>query len=454
MSHAKSSATFVNNLDESIFHDQALWFVREKRDKMMHAFKEWEDLRNSASEIKLHTVKYLGHYLTMFEEKLKANGVQVHWAENAEEHNKIVLDIVSKAKAKKIVKSKSMLMEECELRHYLEKHKLEVVETDLGEHIIQLLDTRPSHIVMPAVHLKRQTVGALFEKYLQTEPGNSDPSYLTKAARKHLRQEFLTADVAMTGVNFGVASEGAFVVCTNEGNADMGVHLSKLHIASMGIEKLVPDLESLAVYTRLLGRSGTGQPITTYTSHFKKPAEGQEIHLIIVDNGRSNAVLDPQHRNILKCIRCAACMNTCPVYRRSGGYSYDYFIPGPIGINTGMIHDPQANHGDLSACSLCYSCSNVCPVKIDLADQIYLFRQELGRSSYSNSKKKNAVDKMLFVLSKPKRFHTALKYSKYLNLIPSFILNSKVVSPWAKYHKMPTFPQKSFHELWKNGEVK
>lgn len=452
--HTKLASKFVKNQEYSTFHDKALWFVREKRDKMMYAVNEWEELRDTASKIKEHTLEHLAHYLSIFEAKALDNGIQVHWAEDAEEHNKIVLDIITKAKAKKIVKSKSMLMEECDMNPYLEERGFKVIETDLGERIIQLQDAKPSHIVMPAIHLKRQTVGELFEKHLYTEPGNSDPTYLTKAARRHLREEFLTADVAMTGVNFGIADEGIFVVCTNEGNADMGVHLSPIHIASMGIEKLIPDLSSLAVFTRLLARSATGQPITTYTSHFQKPANGQEIHLILVDNGRTRLVIDKAHKNILKCIRCAACMNTCPVYRRSGGYSYSYFIPGPIGINIGMSRDPKAYKGDLSACSLCYSCSNVCPVKIDLADQIYAFRQELGKTTEANQKKKSIVKKMQFVLSSPKRFHLALKYAKFLNLIPSFVLNSKWLSPWAKYHKMPSIPKKSFHQLWKKGQVK
>lgn len=454
MSHVKLSSEFVKNKDYSTFHDNALWFVREKRDKMMHTVDEWEQLRDTASKIKEHTINHLAHYLSIFEQKAKENGIEVHWAEDAEEHNKIVLDIVKKAGAKKIVKSKSMLMEECEMNPFLEAHGLTVVETDLGERIIQLQDAKPSHIVMPAIHLKRQTVGELFEKHLHTEPGNSDPTYLTKAARKHLREEFLSADVAMTGVNFAVANDGIFVICTNEGNADMGVHLSPIHIASMGIEKLVPNLDSLSVFTRLLARSATGQPITTYTSHFKKPANGQKIHLILVDNGRSNLVLNKAHNSILKCIRCAACMNTCPVYRRSGGYSYSYFIPGPIGINLGMSHNTKSYKGDLSACSLCYSCSNVCPVKIDLADQIYLFRQELGKSKEADLWKKSIVKKMQFVLGNTKRFHLVLKYAKFLNFIPSFILNNKWLSPWNKYHKMPTIPSKSFHELWKRGEVK
>lgn len=182
-----------------------------------------------------------------------------------------------------------------------------------------------------------------------TEPGNSDPTYLTHAARKALRPKFLGADIAMTGVNFAVASTGALAVCTNEGNADLGTSFPDLHIAIMGLEKVIPDMRALGVFTRLLARSGTGQPVTTYTSLYRRPAPGKEIHVILVDNGRSEWLADAEHRNMLKCLRCGACMNTCPVYRRSGGYSYSYFIPGPLGINLGMLRSPKAHHGNVSA---------------------------------------------------------------------------------------------------------
>ena len=239
-----------------------------------------------------------------------------------------------------------MLAEECGLSPYLEERGIEAVESDLGERIMQLMHRPPSHIVLPAIHVKRQEVGELFEREIGTEHGNSDPTYLTHAAREHLRDKFLHADAAMTGVNFAVASSGAFVVCTNEGNADMGTSFPKLHIAIMGLEKVIPDYDALAIYHRLLARSATGQHSTTYTTHYKRPVEGQEMHIVIVDNGRSRILGNPVHRNMLKCLRCGACMNTCPVYRRSGGYSYSYFIPGPLGINLGMLADPKQYSGN------------------------------------------------------------------------------------------------------------
>ena len=286
-----------------------------------------------------------------------------------------------------MVKSKSMLTEECEMNPYLERHGIDVVETDLGERILQLMHQKPSHIVMPAIHIKQEEVGRLFEKELGSEPGNYDPTYLTYQARLSLRDEFLTADAGMTGANFGVAETGEIVVCTNEGNADMATSVPKLHIAAMGLEKVIPDRRSLAVFQRLLCRSATGQPTTTYTSHFAKARPGGEMHIILVDNGRTDILADGEHWQTLKCIRCGACMNTCPVYRRSGGYSYTYFIPGPIGINLGMGHSPSLYADNVSACSLCCSCDNVCPAKVNLSEQIYLWRQKLDSLGKANQEK-------------------------------------------------------------------
>ena len=221
-----------------------------------------------------------------------------------------------------------------------------------------------------------------------------------------MRGKFLTADVAMTGVNFAVASEGAFAVCTNEGNADLGTSFPDLHIAIMGLEKVVPDYRSLAVFTRLLARSATGQPVTAYTSLYRRPEPGTQIHVVIVDNGRTESLRNEAHRNMLKCLRCGACMNTCPVYRRSGGYSYSYFIPGPLGINLGMLRSPERYAGNVSGCSLCYSCSNVCPARIDLGEQIYAWRQEMDADGVADTRKKLAVEGMDVVMRHKTLFYT------------------------------------------------
>jgi L-lactate dehydrogenase complex protein LldF len=319
--HAENAAPFVADEDRAHWHDQSLWFVRAKRDRQASGIPEWEALREAASAIKTHTLSRLADYLEEFERKATVNGIQVHWARDAAEHNAIVHQILASHGVTRLVKSKSMLTEECHLNPYLEARGIEVTDTDLGERIVQLRKEPPSHIVMPAIHLKREEIGELFHIELGTDKGASDPKYLTEAARSHLRSKFLGAQAGLTGVNFAIAETGGVVVCTNEGNADMGASLPPLHIACMGIEKLIPRAADLSVFLRLLARSGTGQPITAYTSHFNGPLRGGEMHVVIVDNGRRRILGKETLRRSLGCICCGACMNTCTVYRRSGGYS-------------------------------------------------------------------------------------------------------------------------------------
>ena len=448
--HAVKAKAFLKNEARASWHDKALYAVREKRDRQAFSLPEWEQLRNAASAIKEHTLSHLADYLEEFERNATANGIVVHWAETGEEMNAIVAKIIEERGAKHLVKSKSMLAEECHLAPYLEKRGVEVVESDLGERIVQLMECAPSHIVLPAIHIKREEVGELFEHKLSTEKGNSDPTYLTHEARKHLRKKFLSADVSMTGVNFAIASEGAFAVCTNEGNADMGTSFTDTHIAIMGLEKIIPDMASLGVFTRLLARSATGQPITTYTSIYRKPEEDKQIHLIIVDNGRTASLANDEHRNMLKCMRCGACMNTCPVYRRTGGYSYSYFIPGPLGINLGMLRSPESYGGNVSGCSLCYSCSGVCPAKVDLAEQIYMWRQQMAPLGIADKKKMMIVKAMNLMMRNPKLFNTALRVAPY---IPRFVYNNGI-NPWCSSgREMPHFAEKSFRVLWQSGKI-
>lgn len=287
MNHAEAAEIFNRDEARVNWHDKALWHVRKKRDEAVKQIPEWEQLREWASQIKANVLAQLDDYLIQFEEQATANGIQVHWASSAKEHNEIVLNILKKRGAAKVVKSKSMLTEECHLNPYLQQKGIEVIDTDLGERIVQLANEPPSHIVMPAIHKKRSEIDELFQEHLGTKPSGGDEVYLTREARKHLRQKFLEADAGITGVNFAIAETGGIVVCTNEGNADMGVNLASLHIACMGIEKIIPLQEHLAVFLRLLARSATGQPITTYSSHFIKPRPGTEMHIVIVDNGRT-----------------------------------------------------------------------------------------------------------------------------------------------------------------------
>jgi len=386
--HAALAQEFNKDEDRVNWHDETLWWIREKRDRSVHQLPEWENLREAASEIKNNVLSNLHDYLLQFEKNALANGIIVHWAADAAEHNKIVHQLLDEAKVVRMVKSKSMLTEECGLNEYLADHGIEVIDSDLGERIVQLAHEPPSHIVLPCIHKKKEEIGELFHKHLGIAAGISDPQFLTETARQHLREIFLTRKVALTGVNFAVAETGEFVVCTNEGNADMGAHLADVHIASMGIEKIIPERKHLGVFLRLLTRSATGQPITTYSSHFKKPRPGKQMHIILVDNGRTVQLGRKDFRNSLKCIRCAACMNTCPVYRRSGGHSYHTAIAGPIGSILAPNLDMK-KYADLPfASTLCGSCSNVCPVKIDIHEQLYKWRQVIVKNGYAPTAKK------------------------------------------------------------------
>jgi L-lactate dehydrogenase complex protein LldF len=438
--HATAAHEFLSDSKRAAWHDQTLWMVRTKRDRMAARVPEWEQLRDAASQIKEHTLSKLADYLEEFTSKAEANGVQVHWARDGDEHNRIVLDILQRRGAKHLVKSKSMLTEECHLNTHLQEHGVEVIDTDLGERIVQLDQKPPSHIVMPAIHLQRKDVGDIFHKHLGTAAGMDDAQALTEAARQHLRGHFLQADAAMTGVNFAIAETGGFVVCTNEGNADMGAHLAPVHIACMGIEKLIPKQEHLGVFIRLLARSATGQPSTVFTSHFLKPRPGQEMHIVLVDNGRSRQLARPDFRKSLACIRCAACFNTCPVYRRSGGYSYSYFIAGPIGSILAPNVDGAAHASMPFASTLCGSCTAVCPVKIDIHGQLLKWRQEITREGHAPKLKGIAMGLTSFGFKHPRLYRIGGWFMrKFLPLV-----NLLKLDPWTKHRDLPEPPAQTF----------
>jgi L-lactate dehydrogenase complex protein LldF len=448
--HAALSALFNKDEARVDWHDETLWFVRAKRDKAAHNIPEWESLRETASLIKNNVLSNLHNYLIEFEAQAQQNGVTVHWAANAAEHNQIVHSILKKHEVDRLIKSKSMLTEECHLNEYLKEHGIDVIDTDLGERIVQLAKEPPSHIVLPCIHKKKEEIGELFHEHLGTPEGMSDPVFLTAAAREHLRETFLTRRAAITGVNFAVAETGEFVVCTNEGNADMGAHLADVHIACMGIEKIIPRRKNLGVFLRLLTRSATGQPITTYSSHFKKPRPGQEMHIVLVDNGRTTQLSRPDFRNSLKCIRCAACMNTCPVYRRSGGHSYHTAVAGPIGSILAPNLDMK-EYADLPfASTLCGSCSNVCPVKINIHEQLYKWRQVIVKEGYADPKKKLAMKAMEFTLSSPFVYRNAGKAGRWFMKHAPFTVNNKL-NLWYQHREMPEVPKESFGEWYKKN---
>ena len=446
MNHAQLADAFIADRPRAAWHDQTLWFVRAKRDKAAQALPEWELLRECAAAIKAHTMGRLADYLEQFESEATRRGAIVHWARDAAEHNQIVLELLQSRGVRRLVKSKSMLTEECHLNPYLERHGIQVVDTDLGERIVQLAGEPPSHIVLPAIHQKKEDVGRIFHEHLGTEACATDPNYLAEAARGHLREKFMQADAGLTGVNFGIAETGGIVVCTNEGNADLGASLPKLHIASMGLEKLIPRGEHLGVFIRLLARSATGQPITAYTSHFHGPRPGGELHIVLVDNGRSAILGSEEFRRSLHCIRCGACMNTCPVFRRSGGHSYQTSVPGPIGSILAPARDAKTFAALPSACSLCGSCTDVCPVKIDLHHQLLTWRRELNARGLLPWSKRFGMQLMSAMFRHPRLYRTAGWLARWVvPRLPRFMVYNRF-NPWGKQRELPDFPPRSFRD--------
>jgi L-lactate dehydrogenase complex protein LldF len=356
----------------------------EKRTSVL--FDHYADpnrLRQIAGEIKQHVVENLDTYLPAVEARLQANGVIVHWASTAEAANEAVYSILQARGAKKMVKAKTMVSEETELGHFLEKRGIECVETDLGEFIIQIDGDHPSHIVKPIIHKNRREIATSFERH-GLGAYNDDPETITRRARAHLRHKYLEADVGLTGANFVVAESGRIVLVTNEGNSRFCLAATKCHIAMIGIEKILPRDRDLGLLLNLLARSGTGQQLTVYTEFIRGPKAApqedgpEETHVVFVDNGRSE-VLASDCREILRCIRCGACLNVCPVYRQASGHAYRSVYPGPVGaVLSPLLAGKQFPElADLpKASSLCGACNEVCPVNIPIPDLLLRLREK------------------------------------------------------------------------------
>ena len=446
--HAEASSKFIKATDHLDFHDKRLWDLRKKRDRVSEALPEWEELRVLASAIKEHTLSHLADYLLEFERNAIANGAQVHWATDAADHNQVVYDILKSRGARTLVKAKSMLTDECEMRPFLEARGIEVMETDLGERIQQLDGEPPSHIVVPAVHKLRADVARVFADKIGTDPKNDDPHYLAESQRRHTRPYFIRADAGMTGANFAIAETGGIVVCTNEGNADLSVHLPKVHIASVGIEKLIPRVEHLGVFIRMLSRSALGSPITQLTSHFRKPRPGQAMHIVLVDNGRVERLGMRDFWYSLKCIRCGACMNTCPVYRRSGGLSYGSTYSGPIGVIIDPAFDLRKYGALPFASTLNGSCTNVCPVRIDIHEQIYKWRQVIAERHQLPIVKAQAMKAAGKVLASPKLYRAATEASHAgLSRLPRAVVYNPL-NAWGRQREVPGAPSRTFRQWY------
>jgi L-lactate dehydrogenase complex protein LldF len=418
-------------------------------------------LRARGAAIRERALAKLPELLVQLEHSLTANGITVHWAQSVEEGNRIILDILKKAGARTIIKGKSMVSEEMHFNHFLDENGIRAIESDLGEYIIQLAGETPSHIVMPAIHKNRDDIGKLFQQKMEAQPYTEDPEELTAAARRVLRQLFADADAGFSGVNFAAADTGSLVLISNEGNGRMSTHLPSLHIALMGIEKVIERLEDAAPLITLACRSATGQPITTYVNIIsgpRKPGEKdgpQAVHLVLLDNGRTRIYADPELREGLRCIRCAACLNHCPVYTRIGGHAYIYTYPGPIG----EVLNPQMQGIDcagdvLHASSLCGRCSEVCPVRIPLAELIVRLRRESIRPSGNAVKgggsRRSGIEALVW-------FAWSLMYSSPLlyrwgtwwlrrvgNLLPAGV---PLLKQWTSVRSRPRFAPRSIYDL-------
>jgi len=429
-----------------VSHDAAVFALREKRDVAARAEPDFERLRDHAREAKAFALDHLDLNLERFEARATAAGACVHWAEDAPALNRIVHELLDARGARRVVKSKSMLTEECGLNPYLESRGVEVVDTDLGERIVQLGHEPPSHIIMPAIHRTREDIGALFARELDVPAGETDPARLTEAARRHLRGHFLGAEAAITGANFAVAESGTIVVVTNEGNADLGMSLPPLHIACLGIEKVIPGLADLAVFLRLLARSATGQPISVYTSLVTGPRPGGELHIVLVDNGRTRLLADEHHRRALGCIRCGACLNTCPVYRRAGGHAYGYAIPGPIGaVLAPALGGTDERRSLPLASTLCGSCSAVCPVKIDLHEQLIAWRA----TDVPRGRRERVLARIAAaVFESPALYRAAGRVARLVWPALSRRWLGNPASAWLVSRELPAHPGASFRERW------
>jgi L-lactate dehydrogenase complex protein LldF len=422
-------------------------------------FLNWQAARAKCQAIKREAVNHLDRYLEEFERRVQERGGQVYWAENAKDARRYIQDLAAKRGVRTIVKSKSMVAEEIHLTPALERQGIQVFETDLGEFIVQLRNEPPYHIVTPAMHLTRQDIAALFKEKL----GGIDtdaPQQLVAAARQALRRAFFTAEMGITGANFLVADAGMVSITTNEGNADLGVTLPKIHVVLSGIEKIVPRTEDLAILWPVLATSGTGQPITCYNTLVGGPRNAdestgpEEFHVVLLDNGRSELLADAEQRDVLHCIRCGACLNACPVYRNVGGHTYATTYQGPIGsVLTPHLRGLDEFQHLSQASSLCGACTEACPVKIDLHHHLLHNRRNAVERAHRLWRERIAFKLWRWSMMSASRFgflgavgRRALRFWYALGLegTPFDPLRA-----WTKDRAAPTIPTASFRTRWK-----
>lgn len=388
--------------------DRTTGNAEKKRAVAVAAFPQFEATRDLGKRIKDHVVANLDHYLLEFERNAIASGAKVHWAATAEEASRIVVELCQQAKAKRVTRVKSMLGEEIGLPHALDEAGFERYETDLAEHIVQLAGDRPSHIVWPSMHRTREQVSALFKQSHQQPHTEETIEAMVESARRELRDKFLTADVAISGANFLIADSGATCTVTNEGNAELTTSPPRVHIVTAGIEKLVPSLPHAFSLLRLLVRSATGAEVTQYTTFHCGPKQAgdldgpEEFHIVLVDNGRSKMLADASLREMLRCIRCGACMNHCVVFRQLGGHAYGGTYPGPMGAVLTPVLDGLEQSRELAhACTLNGKCQEVCPVQIPLPTLLRGWRDRSWRDGLEPTTTRIGLGLFTFIASRP-----------------------------------------------------
>ncbi|MDP6735282.1 MAG: LutB/LldF family L-lactate oxidation iron-sulfur protein [Nitrospinaceae bacterium] len=464
-----SEKTFLEDTSTALKNQQlrrnfkrAMNGLMEKRRGMFPDTSELEELRGRAGGIRRKTLAHFPELLEQLEANCERKGIRVHWAETTEQANRIVLEIARSANVRLAVKGKSMVSEEMHLNAFLEEHGIEVIESDLGEYIIQVVNELPSHIIMPAIHKNLDEIADLFHEKVDPNRSNETAEEMTATARLKLRQKFQDADMGISGVNFAVAETGTLCLVENEGNGRFSTTLPKVHVAVMGIEKVVESLHDLPPLLTMLPRSATGQPITTYFNMISSPRrEGEldgpeEVHLVLLDHGRSEIYEDELLRETLLCIRCGACMNHCPVYTRIGGHAYNAVYPGPIGkIFTPQIEGIESAGYLANASSLCGACVEVCPVKIPITDILLRLRRNHVRNKNARhwtdlDGGKSLMELMTWkgwkqVLSQPGLYRTQSSLlSRIGNLLPA---QMPVLRQWARSRSLPRFSKKPLHRL-------
>ncbi|WP_323638684.1 LutB/LldF family L-lactate oxidation iron-sulfur protein [Pectobacterium polonicum] len=437
--------------------------IGANRQKMVDELGHWEAWRDHAAQIREHVLNNLDAYLYQLSEKVTANGGNVYFAKTKEDATRYILQVAQANHAKKVVKAKSMVTEEIGMNHVLQQAGIEVIETDLGEYILQLDQDPPSHVVVPAIHKDRYQIRKVLHEKLGYD-GPEPPEAMTLFIRKKIREDFLSAEVGVTGCNFAVAETGSVCLVTNEGNARMCTTLPKTHIAVMGMERIAPTFEEVDVLITMLARSAVGARLTGYNTWLTGPREAghvdgpQEFHLVIVDNGRSQ-ILGSAFRDILRCIRCGACINTCPAYRHIGGHGYGSIYPGPIGAVISPLLGGYQDFKELPyACSLCTACDTVCPVRIPLSSLILKHRRVMAESGITPKAEQRVTKLFSYVNSHPRLWKVGMIAGAHA--AGWFIKNGKTpieigaIGEWTEARDLPDADGESFRSWFKKHQAR